>query len=882
MDKGYLHRCLFLFLLALCAACTEHELPGTAGGGAIDYDPGHVELRLVIPSMVDVVTRASDAEETRISTLHLVTYDASGACKECSPVNVNELTDNGDGTHSLWIDLTDEPAQVHLVANAGNALDTKPATSLDQVLGGSLSAPLTLWGYRTVADIKAGQNSIVLLRSVAKASLTKASSLTDFQINGWKIVCTANKGMIAPAGYVKDGNVTTVTEVEYNKEVGSLNSYNSDVCYFYETPSSVDTRIVIKGTLNGSTQYYSANILEAGTRNRMPLRRNHYYQLTVTGADGNGYGSEADALAADPGNISLEIKDHNYAISDMVSNGQYELGVTDRVDVDTRFETDSKDFTATVVVMRADENTTAPEPTAAILSGSDWISNPSIAHTADISSGNYSSPGKQYTVTFTCQKNPREVERQGSLQITCGDLSRTILVVQAAANLKMERDTYIYGLQGDGANWRDYTTFIMSEAGGVSAAANGGTQLNNGLHLGIGEVVSGTSYNYSYRIEKKAGDAITHADSRISCTEENGYYKVVAKDLTESSSWRATGGLKIRNSTGVEISYDLYHTGFFWQITDVAHQTGNSSLQRSGWHYYGVVQAHDGVYMLDRNLGAASIDDAGAYFRIKQGNASQPVAITCPGGFKLPSFYVWSDVLQSDQIRYNTRTDADGSDFTSVEIVAMSGGTIRLPRGGYCMGTQLRNSTIGYYWSTSILTGNQGFDSSSPDYGFWFRIARVSTSGCMMSTTRYVAGSNGEVGDPYCYMNVRCVKDVTYEMESDTELTVIDRRTDKSQPLYIYISTADDEYRNYPNGERLVSPMTVGGETVYRYEMIDPDLIWDSMGLPLFVRFRSGDSWLDGATQIGVMRVFIVSDTSSYAPMDAEDCIVSDMPAEWW
>lgn len=236
MDKGYLHRCLFLFLLALCAACTEHELPGTAGGGAIDYDPGHVELRLVIPSMVDVVTRASDAEETRISTLHLVTYDASGACKECSPVNVNELTDNGDGTHSLWIDLTDEPAQVHLVANAGNALDTKPATSLDQVLGGSLSAPLTLWGYRTVADIKAGQNSIVLLRSVAKASLTKASSLTDFQINGWKIVCTANKGMIAPAGYDKDGNVTTVTEVEYNKEVGSLNSYNSDVCYFTKLP----------------------------------------------------------------------------------------------------------------------------------------------------------------------------------------------------------------------------------------------------------------------------------------------------------------------------------------------------------------------------------------------------------------------------------------------------------------------------------------------------------------------------------------------------------------------------------------------------------------------------------------------------------------------
>lgn len=881
MGKWHLHRYFFLFLLVLCMGCTDHELPGTTEEGGIAYEPGHVELRLVIPSMVDVMTRATDEEETDIKTLHVVTYSEEGTCMEYRSVDIDELASNDDGTYSLLLDLTDEPVEVHLVANAGNSLDVKPTAPLHQVFkDGAVSMPLLMWGYLKLSDIKQGVNRISLLRSVAKASLGKDSGLDNFVINSWKIVHTAEKGAIAPNGYNIDAEITQVEGMDYTSEVVGITA--EDILYFYETPADVDTRIVIKATYNGVQQYYSANILKENSRERIALRRNHYYQMKIISVGANGYNTEEEALEATVGNISLEIKDYNYEISDMVSNGLYELGVTDRVQVGTRY-TGSQEFTATAVVMRAEEDYRLPDPTAVISSGGDWISNVRITEAGSISSGNYSSSGIKYTVTFTCLKNPYEQVREGSIEITCGDLSRVIHVVQDAANLKMDRATFILGLSGDSQDGRDYITFIMYGAGGVSAIANGGVRRNNGLHLGIGEIASGASYNYSYKIQKMTGDVVSYADNRISWTEENGFYKIVAKDLRESSSWEVSGGFKIKNQEGVEISYDLYHTGFFWNIPATDNQTGNSSLQRSGWHYYGVVQAHDGVYMLDRNLGAVSIDDAGAYFQIKQGGTGNPLAVECPQGFKIPSFYVWSDLLKSDKIQYNSRDDADGSAFTSVEIQNSGGnGTIRLPRGGYCMGAQLRNSTIGYYWSTSILTGNQGFDTSSPDYGFWYRIARISTSGCMMSTTRYVAGSNGSVGDPYCYMNVRCVKDEAYEMESDTELTVIDRRTDKSQKLYIYVCTEGDEYRNYPNGELLVNPMTVGGETVYRYEMIDPDVIWDSMRLPLFVQFRSGDGWLDKKTQIGEMRVFIVTDNSCYAPVDAEDCIVSDMPAEWW
>ena len=464
-----------------------------------------------------------------------------------------------------------------------------------------------------------------------------------------------------------------------------------------------------------------------------------------------------------------------------------------------------------------------------------WLTDVSTDKGTAISSPSYSSAGKGYKLTFTCAKNPSEEIRQTKLTVTFGVLKRNIVIVQKGSNLKKDRVTKIYGLQGDGKDGRNYINFISNEVNGTSRTAMGGTsERNNGLQLGIGR-----ENNYHYTIEKKTGDSYEvdkAVEEKAEVKADVGVYTIKAKDPNDESVW--TGRFTITTKDGHKIIYDIYHTGIFWEEKNT-YQPASNRTNTTGWYYYELIESEKGVKMLDRNLGAASVNDPGGYYRIKKGDdKTSDMADICPPGFSIPTASLWKQL--TPEMTLVTRTTSNGTTYQSVELSAATTAqskSIRFPRGGMNNGYEVTNPSIGYYWSATIVSGNQGFDFNSPEYGYWYNVARLSSGSKSMISVRYVGGSNLNTS-VYKYLNTRCVKSSCAVLDKN-RLTIHDKRNSKGS-LYIYIHTDKDEYRNKPDGEKISD----GSETTIYYDMIDPERILESIGKQLYISFRQDNGWI--------------------------------------
>ena len=881
---------LFIGLLVLLSACTDEEVSGLSGQGSCV--PGKVELRLIIPTMTNIQTRTEASDETSITSLHLVTYKGA-ECVDCQDI-ISKLVSDGSG-YKLTLDLQEEVSDIHLVANAGGLLDTKPTVTLDKLFtDASVELPLLMWAHISVSDIKEKNiTTVSLLRNVAKATISVSEGVA-FEVTAWKIINTAAKGSIAP----KDNNplaaeANTETDETYQREIGDLTSTNP--LYFYETPAangneSVNTRMLIKGSYKEKDYYYTAFFMTKNDSTQLSLLRNHHYQVNITGIS-TGYATKEEALAAPAGNVSVEIMDYNYLISDMVSNGEYELGVCDTVHVDADANTFA-DNAYFVIMRNTAESNPQLSPVINVINGADWLTEVTYS-SQDIASGEASSNGSKYALTFTCKNNPTEETRYGVIQVSFQRMWRNIVIEQKGVNLKKARNTLIFGLKDSPAEGVDYVKFI-NEVKGVSVGAMGGEARNNGLQLGIGDEKSEYCYNYSYKINTEGDKSHSVNDGRISCRTEGDYYVIEVNDKTDSSWWIAKDAFQVVNSEGVTIKYDIYHTGIFWEEKGTNQPT---MLAKAGWFYYELVQGQNGMWMFDRNLGAASVDDAGAYYQLKDGDKENAMADFCPPGFILPSIYLWEDLLK-EKLKFVIRNKADGSSYHSIEIDDKSGKrSIRFPSGGYCIGDGRRNETAGYYWSTSLVAGNQGFDINSKEYGYWYRIARVSVNGYEVSSIRYADGSNGVAQTPYRYMNVRCVKMADNLIGNKNELTIIDRRSADQKKLdlciYLFTDRIGDgtivDYRNSPGGELISQGSADAGDSdkTLHYDMIDPDMILTSIGSPLLIQFKiagvngGNDNWLGERTEVGNLRTFVVTDVGFYG-INTNGSGTDDMPGENW
>lgn len=846
MNSKYTKILLALTICLLMSACSDDIFSGT------DYfDNGKVTLRLVVPATTVVNTRANTDETISGNDLYVIEYGDQGSFVAMRKVEPSNFSDN-----TLTInDVNTSTTDIHIVANGNDILKGKDnMAKLDAVYSDKIPSPPVLWGHINMSDLKSGtSNTVSLCRNVAMATLNKADSIKDnFVISGWEITKTANQGSIAPKDYVYTdgtvGNTNEPTGDELNKMTGNSESSNAgEALYLFETPATVDSRIVIKA--NG--KYYTANLLDK-EGNKLPLLRNHHYKMTVT-ATGEGYDTKAEALKAPAGNIKVEIKDYNFKVTNLISNGAYELGTCDTV----RVEADEKTYSggeAYFVIMWGDGvnagniTPSLSDPTVK------WLTGISQDTGTAISLAGHSSAGKGYKLTFTCAKNSSEEIRQTKLTVTFGVLKRDIVIVQKGSNLKKDRATTIYGLQGDGENGRDYINFILNEVKGTSRTAMGGTsERDNGLQLGIG-----SENNYHYTIAKKDGDAYETDEKVLKVTDNGTFYTIEAKNNNDEEVW--TRRFTITTKDGHKIIYDIYHTGIFWEEKDT-YQPASNRTNTTGWYYYELIKSEKGVWMLDRNLGATSVDDPGGYYCIKKGDKTSAMAGICPPGFSIPTASLWKQL--TPEMKLVTRTTGNGTIYQSIELpAATSTQSIRFPCGGMHNGYEVTNPSIGYYWSATIVSGNQGFDFNSNEYGYWYNVARLSSGSKSLQNVRYVGGSNGTNNGVYKYLNTRCVKSSSAVLDKN-RLTIHDKRK-SDKPLYIYIHTENNEYRNRRYGEKIRS--TGGSETIIYYDMIDPQLIKESIGKPLYIRFRQGDDLVDGGwigekKLVGEQRVFTVDDS---------------------
>ena len=850
MNSKYTKILLALTICLLMSACSDDIFSGS------DYfDNGKVTLRLVVPATTVVNTRANTDETISGNDLYVIEYGDKGSFVAMRKVEPSNFSDN-----TLTInDVNTKTTDIHIVANGDAILAGKNKDNigkLDGVYSNEIPSPPVLWGHINMSELKSGtSNTVSLLRNVAMATLNKGEEIKDkFEITGWEITQTATQGSIAHKDY-KDytvGNTNEPTGDKLDKTIGNCEGSNArEALYLFETPAKVDSRIVIKA--NG--KYYTANFLDA-EGSKLSLLRNHHYKITVT-ATGEGYNTKEEALKAPAGNIKVEIKDYNFMVTNLISNGAYELGTCDTVRVEAGEKTYSSGEAYFVTMWG--NGVKAENITPKLSTPTDsWLTEVSKDGGTDISSADYSSAGKGYKLTFKCLENPSEEIRQTKLTVTFGVLKRDIVIVQQGSNLKKARVTNIYGLQGDGENGRDYIKFISKEVNGTSRTAMGGTsERDNGLQLGIG-----SENNYYYTIAKNDGDDYETDETVVKVTDNRTFYTIEAKNKNDEEVW--TRQFTIKTEGGHKIIYDIYHTGIFQEEKDTYQPTSNRTNTKV-WYYYELIKSENGVWMLDRNLGATSVDDPGGYYCIKKGDRDKPMADICPQGFSIPTSSLWKQL--TPEMKLVTRTTGNGTTYQSIELPAATTAqskSIRFPRGGMHNGYEVTNPSIGYYWSATIVSGNQGFDFSSPEYGYWYNVARLSSGSQGMQNVRYVDGKNSTV--VYKYLNTRCVKSSSAVLDKN-RLTIHDKRT-STQPLYIYIYTENNEYRNRRYGEKIRS--TGGSETTIYYDMIDPERIKESFGenKPLYIRFRQsykdleGDGWIGEKKLVGDQRVFTVHDSS--------------------
>lgn len=818
MNSKYTKILLALTICLLMSACSDDIFSGT------DYfDNGKVTLRLVVPATTVVNTRANTDETISGNDLYVIEYDDKGSFVAMRKVESSNFSDNTLTINNVNATTTD----IHIVANGNAILASKNKDNmakLDAVYCDEIPSPPVLWGHINMSELKSGtSNTVSLCRNVAMATLNKAESIKDkFEITGWEITQTANQGSIAPKNYT-DGNTNEPAGDELNKTIGDSESSNArEALYLFETPETVDSRIVIKA--NG--KYYTANFLDKENK-KLPLLRNHHYKITVT-ATGEGYNNKKDALNAPAGNIKVDIKDYNFKVTNLISNGAYELGTCDTVRVEGEAKTYNGGEAYFVTMWGDGVNAEKIKPSVTTTPTDTWLTYDSKNDVVTpIYSADYLSAGKGYKLTFTCDKNPSEEIRQTTLTVTFGVLKRDIVIVQKGSNLKKDRATMIYGLQGDGTTGRDYIKFISKEVKGTSRTAMGGTsERDNGLQLGIGG-----EYNYSYTIAKNDGDDYKTDETVVKVTDNRTFYTIEAKNPKDESVW--TSRFTITTKDEHKIIYDIYHTGIFWKEKADYQPASN----HTGWYYYELIKSEKGVWMLDRNLGAASVNDPGGYYRIKEGDKTSAMAGICPPGFSIPTASLWKQL--TPEMKLVTRTTGNGTTYQSIELpAATSTQSIRFPYGGMHNGYEVTNPSIGYYWSATIVSGNQGFDFNSPEYGYWYNVARLSSGSRSMQNVRYVGGSNGTSNGVYKYLNTRCVKSSSAVLDKN-RLTIHDKRH-STKPLYIYIHTVGDDYRNRPYGEKIRSESD-GSETIIYYDMIDPQLILNSIGKSLFISFREGN-----------------------------------------
>lgn len=784
---------IWIGLLLSLVSCKDTMEAIGLGGDEIPAEGLVLNLQLTNFTKQQIGTRAGTSETFK--SLCAVFYGDNNEYKDKTDC-YSTLEQQPDGSYKVKI--TNVPAgtkNVHLVANASDMTESE-AQDLQSLTAAKerdpqLDAPIC-WGEISIDKLLEANPSVPMLRQCAKISLEIDKGIQgDFTNAGLYVYNMATKAAIAPANYNTEQKTDDLAEsTALRTEDNPLGGGTATTVAVNET-SAGKAMVIIKANYKDSEGhdregYYKVALYKNDKKAQYALLRNHHYTIKVTKVNDYGFSTLDEAKKSLPENrLEVEVVDDNPEITQMIACKDYELGVSDYQEVDASTE----EAFVTIV-------TTLPNATSSdgklygVKINAPWITkwDPLTANDTP-ETGRKSSKGKKYTLKLTLTKNDQSEEpRKGTITVTSGDLSLDITIKQAGFDFRKKDPKRTVTMQYNNSPVAaNYFKWLDEDVQGITPEEMQGAVRNDGLHFCVGTA------NITYLIPKLDGDKITNTDNRINVKEDNGNWKVSLTNTTANEDlWKSS--FIITNKAGIEITYPVYHTGIFHYIDGASKvytdyqlaKNGKNEKKVKGWFYYGVVKVQGKkadettttYYMLDRNLGASNngyyAPDVvaleknkkaiGGYFCISEkkstSDATQDLSSTlAPTGYTIPTDAVFEELVNAGNLEVLPQSTSLGETYNCVRIKTVDSELpyIYLPMGGFLEGESHKNPIHVNLWTKTLLAGTQGFSTTSPEYGFWYRYFDVYNKRIGLSNMRFVSGSNGMNNGRYKAMPIRLI-----------------------------------------------------------------------------------------------------------------------------
>ena len=790
--KKIKHLMIWIGLLLSLVSCKDTMEAIGLGGDEIPAEGLVLTLQLTNFNKQQIGTRAGSSET--FNSLCAVFYGDNNEYlgkADCS----STLKQQPDGS-SYKVKITNVPAgtkNVHLVANASDMTDAE-AQDLQSLTAAKerdpqLDTPIC-WGMISLDKLLEANPSVTMLRQCAKISLEIDKGIqSDFTNAGLYVYSMATKAAIAPANYTDYTEPTTddlAESTDLKTEDNPLGGGTATTVAVNET-SAGKAMVIIKANYKDSEGhdregYYKVALYkDANKTTQYDLLRNHHYTIKVTKVNDYGFSTIEEAKKSLPENrLEVEVVDDNPEITQMIACKDYELGVSDYQEIN------ASTTEATVTIITTLKKATSSDGKLyGVQKNASWITACDQESENDTpETGRKSSKGKKYTLKLTLTKNDQsEKPRKGTITVTSGDLSLDITIKQAGFDFRREDPDRIVTMQyKNSTRAANYFNWLDHDVQGITPEDMQGAVRNDGLHFCVGTA------NITYLIPKLDGDKITNTDNRINVKEDNGNWKVSLTNTTANNDlWKSS--FIITNKAGIEITYPVYHTGIFHKIdesTDYQLTENGDNTKVKGWFYYGVVKVQGKkadettttYYMLDRNLGASNngyyaLDVValeknkkaiGGYFCISKkqntSDANQDLSSDlAPEGYTIPTDAVFEELVNAGNLEVVPQSTSLGETYNCVRIKTVDSELpyIYLPMGGFLEGESHKNPIHVNLWTKTLLSGTQGFSTTSPEYGFWYRYFDVYNKRIGLSNMRFVSGSNGKNNGRYKAMPIRLI-----------------------------------------------------------------------------------------------------------------------------
>lgn len=793
--KKIKHLMIWIGLLLSLVSCKDTMEAIGLGGDEIPAEGLVLNLQLTNFTKQQIGTRAESSET--FNSLWAVFYGDNNEYLGKTDCSKSTLSQQSDGSYKVKI--TNVPAgtkNVHLVANASDMTDDE-AHDLQSLTAAKerdpqLDAPIC-WGKISIDTLLEANPSVTMLRQCAKISLEIDNSIQSVFTNaGLYVYNMATKAAIAPANYKTEQKTDNLAEsTVLRTEDNPLGGGTATTVAVNET-SAGKAMVIIKANYKDSVGhdregYYKVALYkDANKTTQYALLRNHHYTIKVTKVNDYGFSTLKEAKKSLPENrLEVEVVDDNPEITQMIACKDYELGVSDYQEV-----TASTTEAFVTIVTTLPNATSNDDKLYGVQKNASWITACAQESENDTpETGRKSSKGKKYTLKLTLAKNDKSEEpRTGTITVTSGDLSLDITIKQAGFDFRREDDKRTVTMQyNNNTVAANYFNWLDHGVQGITPEEMQGAVRNDGLHFCVGTA------NITYLIPKLDGDKITNTDTRINVKEDNGNWKVSLTNTTANEDlWKSS--FIITNKAGIEITYPVYHTGIFHYIDGSSKvytdyqltKNGNNEKKVKGWFYYGVVKVKGKkadettttYYMLDRNLGASNngyyAPDVvaleknkkaiGGYFCISKkqntSDANQDLSSDlAPEGYTIPTDAVFEELVNAGNLEVVPQSTSLGETYNCVRIKTVDSELpyIYLPMGGFLEGESHKNPIHVNLWTKTLLAGTQGFSTTSPEYGFWYRYFDVYNKKIGLSNMRFVSGSNGNNNGRYKAMPIRLI-----------------------------------------------------------------------------------------------------------------------------